>query len=421
MLNSIEDLETIKEAFLEFLQSSLTEVVTNETVDLTLIENLSFLLFNPRNHTLEAILNRGFHLNDFTSYSKLYLEKLAIQHSDVNTALRLSGLLLNPSVQNGLGFYDEHPFIQNIIMIRAACDHVGNDPKNPYVLHQKLLQEESSETYLEPIFSVDTGPKPMINWIKLREIGSTKPFTYNDMTNRISFGLVEALFDHLYLRVLGMPPATSDKAKELFMEKVPYAWEDWNVINKLKGHLLHEDRLTYKLLKREGLPEDEIPCEMPYLNIIFKSILEEDDEFSDEEPLSARDLKLLNFALRIDECSTGQRDGIITYYSEEIPSHLKIRSRTTHNLINTIINHAIQDTATELLQDHAFLLRLLNEEKITQGSHLTLYLRNRYGKAMGLDQKVTFDLGTHTLPLSLLNENPQKVFGKILQELSSEH
>ena len=122
--------------------------------------------------------------------------------SDLNahTASQLCELLMNVSIQNSLGLYENHPLVQQALLIQAQLSQT--DEKNPFIFYQMLKNEEAHAGHLQPIFREDVRLENIISLPTLRSRGVNKPFTFGDLGVRVTYTQVKDLFDQLKLRLI---------------------------------------------------------------------------------------------------------------------------------------------------------------------------------------------------------------------------
>jgi hypothetical protein len=383
------------------------------------------IFMNHKDELESQLLNRLF--------ANRELRDASIEHLLKITEKEIENLKLIDEISNSIIVYahslrldEEHPLFQRAIEMRCILSDNIQDTRNPYVLHQRLRKILSEEILIEPpvctaSFS-DFKIAPDLNTIRSHAL--KRVYTIKDLPHHIPSDAFHTCFDKLLNRLKMLPEqnrqatikyikdgylSPPERLRELFLEKP--------VIMNMLGVKDSMDRV--------------IEPTVFYLYAILKFLMDQDDVLKPGQLLTEREDRLCQISCSINECPTGQRDGIVGYYnrlpiayraSEEI---LRNSEAKVTDMIDSIMQSVLYDTCAE----PALVAKITEESRISYGPHQTLYLMNRLHRQIGLRHRLVFDLNAGIVyqklieaPLDVLLKKFFEVFDlrKVIKRLRNE-
>jgi len=309
-------------------------------------------------------------------------------------ALGLSRTIINRAPH--LLLHVEHPLFQRAIEVYAIADpSVLSNKKNPYT----LLKNLNAQLQKEPLYDVEAE----INLDTLRKRGKCKGFTVRDLPEGVSGESLLQLFNRLETRLSGLPNDKRQVAEsyiqDSFLRTVPM----------LKSNLFNKS-LIPSLLVVASSPDQPIEGTQFYFFAILKAILDTSSVLSESMMLSPQEEMLLGVSCSINECVTGQKDGIDIYYNQ-LPPQYRTREMLTQaeEKIGPLIDQSVQTVLNEVFASEDLLKAILGGTKFEQHSHQTLYLKNRLHAQVGLVHRLAFDPHSNVLYDALIEADTKKL------------
>jgi len=362
-------------------------------------QTLQLITPEKRAHALEILKQNQTFINDLNTLQNLFLysQEIRIASQDY-LFMKLEKLLSNREEASLLShtliirarellLHDEHPLYQRAIEVAAISDaSLLDNKKNPYTLFQKLKASIHTET------KCTVGSQ--LNLETLRKRGAYKGFTVKDLPSGISEGTLLNLFDNLERRLKALSFERS-LATEVYIRD-----SFGKPIKKLKSNIFGKT-LIPGLLKVPSSLDYPIEAATFYLYTLIKVILESSPILDENMFLSPQEELLLRITCSINNCVTGQRDGIVLYYNHLPP---KYRTREVCTLVQEKIAYYVDQSVQKVLHEIFASEELLHEilgsqmpEIISQHAHQTHYLKNRLFLQVGLSHCLSFDPHTYVI------------------------
>lgn len=303
--------------------------------------------------------------------------------------------------QNELGLDDEHPLLQKSIqcIIISNPEELQN-PKNPYRIYHELQQFVQKEKDI--LFNVPLNQEfiegNFYQW-KLQR-ASERPklkYTIKDLPRGISENTLDELFNKFNKRIILLNKETQ---KAIHQEILDSSEKDFSSL----WNNLTEDPFIDSLLNIN------LECIKPaqvYLYRILKAIQDQFLTFTSKNLLSQGEEMLIKFSLCIQKCKTGRYDGLIRFYNF-LP--IEYRFKNSPDPLETVwnakyaIHCSLQKVFNLTLSDETFITEVVGFDGFGEASHVTLFLENRLGNHIWLENTIKFDPHTFVLPDSLLEK-----------------
>lgn len=302
--------------------------------------------------------------------------------------------------QDELHLHDEHPIMQRAQAEAFLCDPDAlEEPKNPY----KVLNDLREVAAKEPLVEVNQTPVNIhgesLKWNinTLREKGSWEGHKFKELPTEVTPTSLHDLFAKLDARLTG-----EDKAK--IEEKIlAIRGKDYEF---LKNSLLGTNSILPGLLKRKGKPDERVSETQFELFAIMKALLNASDKLKGDALLTEQEEKLLGLAFIVQNCDTGQGDGIAVYYnglsaSERLGGGSQESSAAA--TVEEFFAGSVKKTLEDGTRNEAFLKEITGETEgdVKEGVHVTTYFKNRFHKQIGYRHLIKYDPHTDMLYDSL--------------------
>ena len=268
--------------------------------------------------------------------------------------------------------HEEHPIFQKAIQIRAIADPQAlTNKRNPYRFHVDLKELVEKEKLIEftPSKEKIENKTVSINLEALRKLKPQHNFTITDLPTNIPRNGFEQLCQCLEKRLLSL-------SKDKRIETENYICKCFiHPLEKLKEQFLNKPFIK-QLLNIQGAPETPIEATAYYLLIILKAIWETDAQLKDPQLLTPQEEFFLRVFCSINECPTGQRDGITNYFNQlPIDYRMKIRRRTTISEAKAIhlVEHSIQKMFLNIFGSKELTQDIVGSSNTVLQPHQTLY------------------------------------------------
>lgn len=345
-----------------------------------------------------AILNALFHENDIREEAFEYVfNRLEKQIEDKHFVNEVVRFIIDKYEQ--IGLVEEHPLFQKVVELEAILCSARGDLKNPYVLFQRLKEmTEQPLIPFEPAPQVVCGRKVRFNLNTLRANAVDHVYTKEDLPRDIPADGFARLFQSLH-----------DRLNELPIEKqqavAKYIREAYIHSAQRLQELFLEKPLIQNLLAAKHTLCPVIDSAAYFLFNILQFIYSKEFRLKEGEVLTEREDCLLKVSCSINECSTGQRDGIINYYNRlpvEFRSNVARVHRGSEAKVNEVIDQTMQIVMNDVLADPNILLEVEPSASGHFAPHRTLFLKNRLFKQVGYRHKLMFDLHSQIIHDALL-------------------
>lgn len=321
-----------------------------------------------------------------------------------------------------LKLHDEHPLVQSAIRVQTLLDsEAQKNPKNPYILYQNLKKTVAAEKEKPLVVQL---PEELVDADKiclypegiLRDV-PPKLYIRSDLPQDISFQTLNDLFASCEHRL-------NESPKNIQSQLRGYIENSWQTsFKKLKNNLCDNPFIS-SLFTLPDNPDMPIDSASFYLHRILKAILEKSNSRREQEILSEQEEMLLSFSVSIADCAIGQRDGIVRFYNSldlrdswnDLKGVAPDEEKNQGCAIKAIVRSAYQALLQEIFTDEKLIARLSGKSVVSQGAHQTLYLKNRFHQAVGLQHTIKFDPHTGVLEDELMKQvenNPQEVLKQI--------
>lgn len=316
---------------------------------------------------------------------------------------------------NELWLTDESPVFQTAIQTISICDpDTKNNPLNPYNLHKTLIETVPTEEWI-PISNTNSW-----NLDTLRNKRSLAKYELEDLPKDVNENTLQNLFKALEDRIEQLSEEQRAEVEQYIISSTSDFISQDDTINeadrmdlqKLKSNLLLKPYIQNLLVKKENVTPSQFQ-----LYAILKAILDKDNGLKPGELLSPREEMLLKMSASIQNCSTGQRDGIKNYFLL-LPEEYRTKMvEEDSNIVGKLVDENLQKEFHDVISNEV-------TQKLAPGtkepSHVTLYLENRFCKQLGLAHEITFDPHTMVLPKNLVALNPKDVIEACLHYLNPE-
>jgi len=312
---------------------------------------------------------------------------------------------------------EEHLLFQKAIQIKILADPKAlQNPKNPYRIYQYLkkileVEQQTPLSFALP-FTPLNSQQICLNLEPIRKDAVVKVLTRADLPVGIDLQTLLDLFLSIENRLNELKEEEKLKVETCIQESYELP------LTELKDNLL-KNHFIPNLLNLPSHPDGIIDPMSLYLCRILKAILLKSKNKKATDLLSPQEEMFLTFTRSINNCVTGQKDGIILYYNNLDPqdriNNPHINSKEA-NTIQNFVKSAYQSLLNHLFASETLLTNLTGKIEESQASHQTLYLKNRFHQAIGLQHNLTFDPHTGVLNDTLLSKcemSPKEVLEEI--------
>jgi len=338
-----------------------------------------------------------------TSFHKYLLDRLNADIEDQKEARELSSKIIDNQTKLLLG--DEDDVFQKAIEVYIVSDPAtAKDRKNPYNLFSTLKKILSSEKLLELDPDTTSGKKEIWNLEKLRE----KPITYTfaDRPKEVTPDSLDQLFEAMEKRINSLP----EEQKKQTLEGIASSYLD--SFATIKAEVKNSSVINTSLQQLKK-PEEVISNTSYHLYAIIKYIIDSSDTIEKGSILSNKEERLLNFSSGVKNCTTGQQDGINRYY--EFAGLRKAEKEEVKEeawVINNFVQDVVQKYLNSVISSKKLLNRLtkIDESKLVQEAHQTLYLKNRLFQQLNLDHTLTLDKYSGVIYDQLIDIRTKELF-----------
>lgn len=351
--------------------------------------NTEIVKFGP--NLLHHVYNQ---YGDIRNASYEYLKQLLDDYfEDKSLSLVLANILLHSA--NSILLHEEHPLLQKAIEI-MALHSTDNDRLNPYNLFRSLKQLIPHEELCpyQPLSYAIGSQHIAIPVHKWREIASPIIYRLADLPKGLlSF---EKLFQNFEQRVSQL---STNKQTEVHH----YISECYlDVPSKLQEDFVNKQYVR-SLFQIVGPPDLIIEPAAYFIHVILKYICDQDDAVPEGKLISKREDALFRVSCSINECKTGQRDGIVSFYNY-LPEEYSIGTkRESEEKLACIVKKSIQGVLHQTFSNMEFVKLLDPSATSSQYPHKALYLMNRLHRQVGYDHRLTFDANTGLVPEAFLD------------------
>lgn len=407
----------------------------------TLLANRELLVGDVLVNLLQH--DENFRNDIHTSYMQelnAHLEDREVSYAYAEAIIQMQGRLL---------LHDEHPLYQRALEVALLSDpDSAGDKKNPYRLHENLKQAQTEEfvpvaltpfhkTFNLEFMKYESGQVSAvteeltenlaINVDNIRRKAAERTaYTFGDLPPDINFQTLQQLFQSMEARLGDLPNDKKQATLDEIQSQYGYS------LDKLKSNLLTDKPLIPTLLSLNGNSDDAVETAAVYLYTTLKAVKEEKATLEGETLISPQERLLLAFSTAIQNCETGQRDGIAAFYNlldakyriGGLAAELDFKAK-----INGLIFQSVQKILGDVFMGDSLILKLTPEGRlkftdegekldktISQGSHQSLYLKNRYSRQVGLQHRLSFDPYTGVLYDALIDASPQQVLQNFFEE-----
>lgn len=337
----------------------------------------------------------------------------------------------------------DHPILRKAAEVMLKFDPAAeNNPKNPYYLLTKLKNIAKIEkrikigptgsvaliTVIDEQSNSTIIVNPAINFEELQERSKKNAYTvgmlpklpegfslkfFEDIFNGLSQRLPIVLQDkpeekkefvnHLTL-LMGVE--TEAGLTEFLKNKPPNQNDIIFLLNKMQQSSLVAGMQIPILFIVQGGAGDPISNYTFYLYAILKSIIDVSPDLKQGALLSQRETQVLNFLSSVQECSTGQQEGIAQYYNglddryKQGNALLKDEERV-EKLVEAVVERLID----ELIVHPSTLGNLADipaGQEVKQQVHQIRYIKNRFSHQLGLIYRYVFEQHPGVVANSLL-------------------
>lgn len=315
---------------------------------------------------------------------------------------RISFLLAEMVIRHfhDLQLHDEHPLFQQAIEMMAI--HGSNEGRmDPYRLfeHLKRLIPKEGLVSFTPLFSQIGTERVAINLEGWRREANKEPFVIGDLPKGLPNNHFESLFRSFNERMNELSIPTRN-AIQGYIESCFLATP-----RKLQEDFL-EKQFIRGLFNITGKPDTVIDNVVFYIHAILKYICEQDATLREGKIISDKEEVLFRVACSINECPTGQRDGIVSYYNS-LPLAYRARQEIEKMVPEAKVAEVVKRSVQSLLQQtfgNVDYLKLVDpSENGVQYPHKALFFMNRLYKQVGLEHRLTFDANSTIIPDYLLD------------------
>ncbi|MFZ0565754.1 MAG: hypothetical protein WAM28_06180, partial [Chlamydiales bacterium] len=280
---------------------------------------------------------------------------------------------------------------------------------NPWIIDQDLKEKINNE----PFFDIHNRPVRVeqdrilsLNLETMRTKGNRQPLTFKDLPERVDPNVFHTLFARMEEHINHLPPEEKTR-RENYIQEVT-----GQTLAELKENILNKPTIP-GLLAARGEPNDPVDPLVVNLNAIVKFILDQDDV----------DEALIRFSASAANCSTGQAEGIRSYYNNVLPIsyHLQGHEQANadiENEIDAILYKAMQRELDRVFSDDQFLRQAANEAVVRQEAHQSTYLKNRLHQQVGAKHQLKLDEHTHCLYRHLLQKETQQLLKDFMDHFS---
>lgn len=330
-----------------------------------------------------------------------YLLKLLDETiSDPRKAFALATRIFNS--EEDLMLHQEHPLIQKSIEVLALADPDAlKNRKNPYKLYRdlkKLLETEKLLPYIPQKTSVNRK-NLAINLESLRKRSARKAFTIGDLPKGVTSDTFDKLYSKLEQRLRELPLQKRAEAERYisnsFVKEVSGIKEGFMGKPLIRG-----------LLNVRGVPSQPIESTLYYLYVLMKAILDADDVLG-KFPISPQEELLLRISYSINECPTGQRDGIANYYNRLGIEYRSGKDKEAlwgpEEKVAHLVDHSVQKQLNDVFSGDELLKEITKFERMNLTPHQVFYLKNRLHLQVGLIHRLIFDAHSGTILDELLD------------------
>ena len=320
-------------------------------------------------------------------------------------------------LQQQLSLPSEHPLFQRAIEINIRTDpHAQKQWQSPYTLFKELQQPrnvipDDTLTYKKEKIGTTTF---RIDLQGIRDYAIAKnSYYFSDLPKGINANFLDRLFQSLDTRLDHLSAEKKQETHAYIREqfRLPY--------DELKPHLLQKP-LIKRLLATVLPPEN--PVEQVHFELfsIF-DVLQRRKNCLNEKILSEQEECLLSLACQLQDCATGQRDGIQFIYNNlvstgEITSTSHLDSDFEHDF-RSLLHQIIQNELNHILTSSNLLSELIGENSDKHLAHQTLYLKNRLYRQLGLRHSLTFDFHSTTISPKLFDMDEKRAICTIVAKL----
>lgn len=307
--------------------------------------------------------------------------------------------------QIALGLDDEHPLTMRALaqIFVSGAEDLKNS-KNPYHVYQKLktVLAEEHESIVAVSLKTETIEGLQAKWKQQKPCNRPKmKYMVKDLPPEVSKKTIHDLFNQFNVRLACL----SSEDQEVVQQEIKKSCQV--ELKSLQENLLL-DPFIISLLNIGSKPTDLIPPAKLYLYRILKAIQDNFSDFTPAYKLSKGEDMLLKFSLCIQECETGRYDGLVRFYNL-LPMEYKLTASTDPSQAIWNARCALHESVQRFLRRalsnfelHQTTAEISND---SQSSHINLYLSNRLGPQIGLNEPLKFDLHTEVLTEELLEKD----------------
>lgn len=317
----------------------------------------------------------------------------------------------------------EHQLAQEALHRILLLDNV-NDPKNPYVVHNRLKEMAKMPTphFVVPRTRVASS-EVIVNFEALRQGGSQ---------TSIEADLVPKIDKQMFLKLVQKMQEPSDaetqeKREEKAREMTGFSF------NELCENFAQDEYLLS--LVDTTLDAESISLQAAFFRAIIYYVACQSTERKKRRLFSPQEEALLKMSASIQSCNVGKYEGIVNAYNclenrykyqvtasrEEIPSVVAAKR---------FVREVVHNKISNLLSTDNPMMRELtgSDAPISQLSHQSLYVKNLIAFRIGVQHALQFDLHSHCLSNLLLNRTLVEVLtilfrhvtvGSLIAELRS--
>lgn len=275
--------------------------------------------------------------------------------------------------------------------------------REPYTIYQ---DGECEYVDVQPPSAELAGIMFFLNVQAIREQRNVKKLTFKDLPEGVDSCGFKRLFDGLNQRLQALSSGEREKVEGYIADSYDLT------LRELRKNILDQETIP-GLLRLAVNSEDFIENAVFYIYSILKAVQDQSNERVEGSLMSPQEEMLLAVSASIQNCPTGQRDGIVNYYNL-LPweYHYLGRELGEEGKIREAANESVQQAINDTLVSEALLKGLMPGMGImsrVDDSHVTLYLKNRLYQQIGFNHHLVSDPCDLIVPNDLVYKKTEEM------------
>lgn len=364
----------------------------------------TLLTTNPE--LLERIVNQI--KGQFDKIENPHLARiLATSAKDNEVIFRLPFDSNNPVDQK---YVDEMLITANYAIALTEPDELLN-PNNPYTVMQQHRLIRSTQTPQRVEFSI----KNKSNVYDCAQ--NTPKITLKDIPVGMSLRVLEEIFQGIRHKLQSENPEANAKLEKYILEG-KYQESDLPEVrisfDALESNLM-KDSYILELFELPKNPNDEVSTTQYKFFVLLKYLSEQSPSVQNGEILSPQEKLLLVYCSTIKACKSGRKQAVDALY-QIVPKNDKEIGYAAHDNeehLKKFTQRFFRTNIETALRDENFIKVILNlseNDPLEQPSHQVDFLRNRFGKLLGLNDAIEFDFHTASCLYGNIHDVTEKQF-----------